>query len=170
MEKITLKYCRELIREHLSSVPYNIMTDGGEITPNLLKDILSVATSESRFKIDLDEEDEDFSWDLVGPGVSYGMIWWGERLDAEEGRDAMNRILRSHFGPSTRRVEYSSEAHLTKSIMEGDCCPACGSNDLEISCRSFKSATLRVQKSCNRCCSEWDSIYALKGYANLRTD
>lgn len=168
MDKITLKYCRNLLKEHWKDVPISF-GDNVEMTPEILKVVLKTASSGSRFRVYFDDGD-DPTWDLDGPSVDYGTIWWERRFDAEAGRDALNKILRSHFGPSTRKVELTPEAHLAKCVLEGNCCPACGLDNLEINEERFRNSTLTVSRSCGNCNSEWEEFYALKGYKNLKTD
>lgn len=168
MEKITLKYCRKLLNEFWADVPHG-MDDGGEMNPEIIKGVLETARPDSRFRVSYDDG-EDPTWDVDGPGIRYGMIWWENRCDAEEARDALNSILRAHFGPSTRKVEYTPEAHMARCVLEGNCCPACGSNDLGLEDYRYGSATLTAMRSCGSCNSEWEEIYALQGYQNLKAD
>lgn len=168
MDKLTLKCCRRLLKEHWAAVSHG-MDDGGEMNAEILKGVLEQASPDSRFRVSYDDG-EDPSWDLDGPGVRYGEIWWDDRRDAEAGRDALNRILRAHFGPSTRRVEHTPEAHMARCVLEGNCCPACGSNDLSLEDYRHGSATLTAARSCGFCNSEWDEVYTLQGYQNLKTD
>lgn len=168
MEKITLKYCRKLLKEHWEDVPVSF-DDNVEMNPEVLKLVLETASSDSRFRVYFDDG-EDPTWDLDGPGINYGSIWWERRFDAEAGRDALNKILRVHFGPSTRKVEFTPEAHMARCVLEGNFCPVCGLNDLGIEDYKFSNATLTVSRSCEACNSEWEEIYALQGYKNLKFD
>ena len=168
MKKITLKYCRELLNEFWADVPHSY-DDGGEMNPEILKGILEKANPDSRFRVSFDDG-EDPTWDLDGPGISYGTIWWELRCDAEEGRDALNKILRHHFGPTTMVVRYTPDAHLAKALLEGNCCPACGSGDISLESYEYKSALNVVQRSCESCNSEWEEVYTLQSYQNLKID
>lgn len=168
MEKVTLKYCRRLLKEFWADVPHG-MDDGGEMNPEVLKGVLETAGPDSRFRVSYDDG-EDPTWDVDGPGIRYGTIWWEDKRDAEEARDALNRILRAHFGPSTRKVEHTPEAHLARCVLEGNCCPACGSAYPSLENYHYESATITASRSCETCNSEWEEVYTLQGYRNLKCD
>lgn len=169
--KLTAKYCRELLDRN---PPTGEVPDGSEeITAELLIYILKDATPNDRFMVSYDpssyEDDED-TWDLIGPGMKYGVVFYTSRADAEEDRDALNRILRDHFGPVKHRVAFDSDAHVARCVMDRSCCPACGSNKVDVNEDNFLGATCTVLKGCWDCHAEWTEIYALQGYKDLLRD
>ena len=169
--KVTSKYCRELLDRN---PPTGEVPNGStEITTNLLKHILKEATPESRFMVSYDPssyEDDDDTWDLVGPAMKYGLVFYTSRCEAEQDRDALNRILREHFGPPNHRVAFDSDAHVARCVMDRSCCPACGSNNVDFNEHKFLGATCTVLKGCWGCNAEWIEVYALQGYKDLLRD
>lgn len=169
--RITLKYCRGLLERHYSEIPVPDPEESAsdEMTPEALRGILLEAKAGDRFKVCYDPEDQDHedSWDLIGPGMPFGNIWFHERCEAERARDAVNNILREHFGPSPRKALLTPEAHLNRVILDGPCCPACGSCEIGIGEKRIKGASHVVFRSCGVCNAEWQEVYSLQGYRDL---
>lgn len=169
--KVTAKYCRGLLERH---PPAGDVADGSDcITAKFLKHVLEEATPESRFMVSYDPanyEDEEETWDLIGPGVNYGLVFYNSRSEAEEDRDALNRILREHFGPAKHSVAFDSDAHVARCVMDRSCCPACGSEKVDFNEHKFLGGTCTVLRGCWVCNAEWTEVYALQGYKDLLRD
>lgn len=173
--KITLKRCRELLERHYSSRPQPRpdYSCSDEITPRLLGMILEAADLNSRFKVSYDpasHDEDDDTWDVVGPGLPYGRVYFETRGDAEEARDALNSILRDHMGPVRRSSDLSLEAHRNKMVLEGACCPACGSSKVCLNEDSLKGSVYEALRDCTDCNAEWKEVYGFHGYQDLRID
>jgi hypothetical protein len=169
--KVTKKYCADLLDRHELSV--EVADNSEQFSLNLLKKILNSADLNSRFRVSWDPgsyEDDGDTWDLIGPGLPFGTVYYYRREDAEGDRDRLNAILREHFGHVERRAEYTPEAHLAKSLLDKPCCPACGSAELQTDEHSFKGATCIVFKGCHACNAEWTEKYVFQGYHDLRID
>lgn len=169
--KVTLKYCRELLERHM--VSGDVLEGSDPVTPELLKRCLTEGNPESRFRVSADighYEDEDDTWDLVGPGLPYGRVYYECREAAEEDRDALNGILREHFGPNPRKVAYQPDAYKAKCLFESSCCPVCGSQKIVVENHRFLNASVVVDRGCEDCNSDWEDVFALQGYQNVRMD
>jgi hypothetical protein len=174
--KITTAYCREILERNYrpSHVFDSDETGSDEINYKLVKRFLEESDQNSRFKVSYDPQsygsDEEDSWDLVGPALSYGHVYFKNREEAEEARDAMNAILREHFGPIRRSPELTTDAHRNRVVLDGDCCPACGSTKVSKNEGTFRGSVYVVLKDCDDCNAEWRDVYGLQGYQDLRID
>lgn len=170
--KITLSRCQEILDRHLTNV--DVLQGSDSWTPALLKHCLKEANPQSRFRVSFDPQsygdDGEDSWDLVGPGLDYGRVYYETKAEAEADRDALNLILREHFGPNTREIAYTSEAYRAKCLLDGICCPVCGSNRVNLEEHIVKSSSCVFRRSCSNCNGEWEDFFALQGYQNLRID
>jgi hypothetical protein len=173
---ITLKRCRELLDRHYPSrpVPDPEDTCSDEITPRLVKVILETADAKSRFKVSYDpanHNDEDYdTWDIIGPGLRYGNVYFDNKEKAAEARDALNSILREHFGSVRRSPELSTDAHRNRVLLDGACCPACGSAYVSRNEGAIKGSVYVVSSDCDDCNAEWMETYGFQGYQDLRID
>jgi len=174
-KKITQAYCRGLLEKH--ELTGDRLENSDLTGPKELVHILRSSDANSRFRVSWDpdsyhddEEDTSDSWDLIGPGVPYGNVYYASREDAEKDRDALNSILREHFGNVTRAAEYTNDAYLAKSLLDCPCCPACGSTHTDSNEHRFVGASCTVYKGCHDCNAEWKESYALSGYKDLRLD
>lgn len=174
--KITTKYCKELLERHYdpSRAVEEEGTGSDDIDHKFVKKMLEESDQNSRFKVSYDPQsygsDEEDSWDLVGPALSYGHVYFQNREEAEEARDAMNAILREHFGPIRRSPELSTDAHRNRVVLDGDCCPACGSTKVSKNEGTFRGSVYVVLKDCDDCNAEWKEVYGLQSYQDLRID
>lgn len=174
--KITTKYCKEILERHYS--PSGVFdseeTCSDEITHKLVRKFLEESDQNSRFKVSYDPQsygsDEDDTWDVIGPGLAYGQVYFKSREEAEEARDALNGILREHFGPSKKDVALSCDAHRNRTILDGDCCPACGSPKVSRNETKFRGSVYIVLRDCEDCNAEWKEVYGFQGYQDLRID
>lgn len=171
--KLDKKYCRKLLdRHYYPEVPHYEPEESAalEMSPEVLLDILSKASQGDRFKVSFDSGsiDGDDSWDVLGPGLGFGKMWFLERASAEQARDALNVILREHFGSVRGNPVLSEEAHRNKVILEGSCCPACGSMDAGTNEFEFKGSVYVVRKDCGSCNAEWKETYILQSYQELQ--
>jgi len=171
--KITKKYCSEIYDRHVGDLP-EIPAGSEDFCVDMIKLVLEKGNKDSRFHVEFDpsnygHEEED-TWDVIGPGCDYGHVFLDNRDDAEVLRDILNKILRDHFGPKETRFKYTPEAHRAKTILEGSCCPSCGSGDTSMAEHFFKNATCTLYKSCADCGSEWKESYLLHEYQNLKND
>jgi len=172
--KVTKKYCAGLLERH--DLVGEIADNSEQLVAEHLVEILKSADNNSRFRVSYDPmsygtDDED-TWDLVGPGVPYGRFYYLNREDAEADRDALNSILREHFGPVTRQAEYTSDAHAARCVIDNrnHCCPACGSNEIELDESAFLGPVCTLRRGCSKCNAEWVENYVLQGYHDLRMD
>jgi len=175
-KRVTQAYCRELLKRHLPE-PSEVLLNSGLISAPLLATILKSSDQNSRFMVSWDPDSFDDgdgemqdSYDIIGPGLPFGTIYYGEREYAEKERDALNNILRDHFGKVTRKAEYENDAFLAKSLLDRPCCPACGSTHMDTCEHRFVGASCLVKKGCHDCHAEWTESYALSGYKDLRLD
>lgn len=174
--KITVKYCREILERNYrpSQLFDSEETGSDEINHRLVRKMLEEASPTSRVKVSYDPQnygsDEEDTWDLVGPALPYGHVYFKSREEAEEARDAMNSILREHFGPVQRSLELPPEAHRNRVVLEGDCCPACGSTKVSKNESNLRGSVYLVLKDCDDCNAEWKEVYGLQGYQDLRID
>ena len=173
--KITVKYCRDLLDRHYSSrhIPNPEETCSDEINPLLVRTVLEAADANSRFKVSYDpanHEDDECTWDVIGPGLRYGRVYFESREEAEEARDALNCILREHFGPVQRSPDLSPDAHRNRVVLEGGCCPACGSANVSKNESRIKGSVYFVLRDCGDCNAEWRETYGFQGYQDLRID
>lgn len=170
--KVTLKYCRDLMERH--RVSGSVLDGSDAVNPEMLKRCLLEANPESRFRVSLDAasygQDDDDSWDLVGPGLPYGRVYYETKAEAEEDRDALNLILREHFGPNPRKVMYPSDAYKARCLFESACCPVCGSQKIVLEDYKFLNASCVIHRGCDDCNSDWEDVFALQGYQNVRMD
>jgi len=169
--KITRKYCSELLEKH--GVEGQVSDGSDVIDAKLIKNILLGASSDSRFRVGYDPTpytDDGDTWDLVGPGVPHGRIYYDSREEAESDRDNLNKILREHFGPNSRKVAYSPDAYTAKCLLDHVCCPVCESNRVELEDYFFKKSACVFRRGCRDCNSEWNDVFALQGYQDLRID
>lgn len=170
--KIDKKYCRKLLDKHYSEVPAYDPEESAscEMTPEVLMHILSKACQGNRFKVSFDSSsvDDSDSWDVLGPGLKFGQMWFLERGSAEQARDALNSILHDHFGNLRSDPCLSTDAHRNRVILEGPCCPACGSLDINRNEVEFKNSVYVVRKDCEGCNAEWKEIFALQSYQDLQ--
>lgn len=170
--KVTLKHCQDLMERH--KVSSDVIEGSDPMTPRLLKQCLSEAKPDSRFRVSLDEDnygnEGDDTWDLIGPGLGYGRVYYETKEAAEEDRDALNAILREHFGPNPRKVVYGSDAYKAKCLFESHCCPVCGSQKVSLENYRFFNASCVVERGCEDCHSDWEDVFALQGYQNVRID
>lgn len=170
--KITLKECRDLLESHgFYDLDVEEVENCDGITPELLKRCLLEAKPDSRFKVSFDPESynsEEDSWDVIGPGLDYGHVYYLTREEAEKVRDLLNGILRDKLGPNTRNVMYTPEAHAAACVLEGTPrCPVCGSVEERIDEHKFTSVACIIRKECGVCNSEWKEVYSLQGYQDL---
>jgi hypothetical protein len=175
-KKITQAYCRKLLEKHLPD-PHDVLPNSARIEAPLLAKILKSSDQNSRFMVswdpdsfDNDDGETEDSYDIIGPGLSFGTIYYGAREYAEKERDALNNILREHFGNVTRTAEYTNDAYLAKSLLDCPCCPACGSTHTDTNEHRLVGASCTVYKGCHDCNAEWKESYALSGYKDLRLD
>lgn len=169
--KITKKYCSDLLERYM--VEGEVAEGSDLIDSSLLKAVLKEADQNSRFRVSYDPQsytDDEDSWDLIGPGVAYGRVYYEDRASAEKDRDALNSILREHFGPNKREILYSPDAYRAKCLLDKACCPVCGSNDTELEEHIFKGSACVFRRGCASCNSEWNDVFALQGYQDLRID
>lgn len=169
--KITKRYCSELLDRHV--VEGEVAEGSDVIDASLLKMVLKEADQGSRFRVSYDPQsytDDEDTWDLIGPGVPYGRVYYDSRGDAEKDRDTLNSILRDHFGPNTRKVAYSPDAYRAKCLLDEVCCPVCGSNKTELEDHYLKGSACVFRRGCADCNSEWNDVFALQGYQDLRID
>lgn len=172
MKKVTVEYCRELLDKY--ELGTNCLDGSDAINTSLLKRILKEASSDSRFRISLDpasDDGEDDTWDLIGPCVPFGRVYYDNKGDAESDRDGLNMLLREHFGPNPRKVQYTPEAHVAKCLLDSPCCPVCGSHKICMEEYKIKGgATCVFARGCEDCNSEWEEVYGLQSYQNVRID
>lgn len=173
--KITMAYCRKLLDKH--EIVGEVLDNSEHIDAKKLKQILTSCDENSRFRVSWDPDSYDEgdgesldSWDLIGPGLTYGLIFYPCRQDAEIDRDALNSILREHFGKVSRKAEYTNDAFVAKSLLDRPCCPACGSTNTDTNEHRFVGASCLVHKGCHDCNAEWTESYALSDYKDLRLD
>ena len=170
--KIDKKYCRKLLDKHYTEVTDYCPEESTslEMTPEVLLHILSKARQGDRFKVSFDSSsiDDSDSWDVLGPGVKYGQMWFLDRAPADRAKDALNSILRDHFGKTHSAPCLSTDAHRNKVMLEGPCCPACGSLDINRNEGDFKNSVYLVRKDCGVCNAEWKEIFALQSYQDLQ--
>lgn len=171
--RATLKECRALLERHgFHDLDIEEPENSEGMTPEILKKCLLEAKPDSRFKVSFDPEsygtDDEDSWDLIGPGLDYGHVYFLSREDAEKVRDVLNGILREQLGPNPRTVMYTPEAHAAACILEGTPrCPVCGSNEASIDEHKFLASACVIRRECGNCNSEWKEVYALQGYQDL---
>jgi len=169
--KVTKEYCADLLKRH--ELVGEVADNSEQLGLDKLVEVLEQADRNSRFRVSWDPasyEDDDETWDLIGPGLPFGTVYYYCRKDAEGDRDTLNAILREHLGKVERSAEYTPEAHLAKSLLDKPCCPACGSAEIETDEHRFKGATCEVLKGCHDCNAEWAEKYVLQGYHDLRLD
>lgn len=91
---------------------------------------------------------------------------------ADEDRDALNRIIREHFNvaPKERTPKHTPESFVNSILLDGSaCCPMCGGKETELFSNFFDSRSVHVERhSCSECHAEWEEIYTIKTYRNLR--
>lgn len=169
--KITKKYCAELLDRYVME---GEVADGSDaIDASLLKTVLNEADQNSRFRVSYAPQnysDDEDTWDLIGPGVSYGRVYYEDRANAEKDRDSLNSILREHFGPNKRAVLYSPDSYRARCLLDEACCPVCGSNKVDLEDHAFKGSVCVFRRGCGDCNSEWNDVFALQGYQDLRID
>lgn len=173
--RITQKYCQKLFDEHLSHLgidPSECCSD--DISPDFIKLALKNAGPDSRFKVSYDESErdgeDDSTWDLIGPAATYGHIFFDCRTDAEKVRDGLNRVLRAHFGPVVKEIEYSPESHRNKVFLDDMCCPACGRSEVFFNERTTKSTHISMLMDCGKCNAEWTANFMFHSYSDLLID
>lgn len=172
--KITKKYCRELLARYEDDLP-EVPTGADEIDESTIMQILGRARPTDRFYVNFDpsnySEDEEDSWDIIGPGSDYGYLFYLSREEAENARDILNKILRDHFGPRKSDVRYTSEAYRAKVLLDGSsCCPVCGSKELVMNEHFFRDGVCNLFRGCRDCGGEWTEVYILHEYTNLKND
>lgn len=172
--KITNKYCQEIYDRHVGDLPE--IPEGSEsFGTDMIRLILEKANKDSRFHVNWDpgnygQEDDD-TWDVIGPACPYGYVFLMCREDAESMRDILNRILRDHFGPKKSDVKYTPEAHRARTLLDGLCCPSCGdSESIETGEHYFSGPTCNLYRACVACGSEWMESYVFHEYKKLKND
>ena len=170
--KITTAYCKDLLDRHYDPPtvfdPHENASD--EIDHKLVKKMLEESSPTSRAKVSYDQNGDESTWDVLGPGLPYGHVYFQNREDAEDARDALNKILREHFGPVSREVQFGCEAHRNKVVLEGPCCPACGSSRVRHNETMPRNGVYIILKDCDGCNAEWREVYGLQSYQDLRID
>lgn len=198
--KITLAYCKRLFKKHdVKGAAWQEMEDNTaspEITPELLVKILKEGDENTYFYTSLENEcwydrdgdERDGRFFLLGSFLDdrdfLETLQEDENCDdsqppfyptkeaADHDRDALNRIVREHFGfePKERTPEYAPAALVNKLLLGGDyCCPMCGSADHSIVSIEHESPSVVIDKcSCDGCHAEWEDVYTIKTYRNLR--
>lgn len=169
--EVTRDYCRKLMK----GLKFPESVGGSEhIDEGAIQEVLDKAKPNSRFYLNFDpasDSDHEDNWDVIGPSMPYGHVFYLSRKEAEQARDNLNRILRLHFGPRKDAVKYTPEAHRSRVLMEGkDCCPSCGSQDLMMNEYLFRDAACQLHRACGGCGSEWEEIYVIHEYKNLKND
>lgn len=86
---------------------------------------------------------------------------------------ALNAIIREHFGVETpKNPEYTSEGFRNKVLLEANMesfCPVCGEHGVEQSGLTEARGSMVTRcYCCSECGSEWEQVYSLQGYQNLK--
>lgn len=168
-----------------------------EITPQVVMDILQNAEDNTRIGVCHETDDEwwDHSgnayyerWSLQGSvfddetylekmavrGVDdegcYAPFYYDED-SAHQDSSALNAIIKEHLGIKPRsKPEFTSEAFVSKATLElnSSFCPACGLNENQGMKKTVcKGPVLTVTRRCN-CGAQWDVVYNLQGYQDLK--
>lgn len=168
---VTKEYCRGLMKglEFPESISGSEHIDEGAI-----QEILKSAKLNSRFHVNFDaaiDSESDDNWDVIGPAMPYGHVFYLSRDEAETVRDNLNNILRRHFGPRDDSAKYTPEAHRARVLMEGkDLCPMCGAQEPNMNEFLQTGASCRMYRACINCGSEWEETYLIHEYKNLKND
>lgn len=172
-------------------------TASPQITPELLVTILEkgdenayfyVESQENDFWIDTDGDEREGRYFLKGSILSDQKLL--DKLQEEEGaedscppfysckeyadhdRDALNAIIREYFGvePKQRTPAYTSDGFVSRLVLGGEtCCPMCGSGEIINHDTDHQNdSTVVSEISCESCHAEWEEVYVIQSYRNLR--
>lgn len=166
-----------------------------EITPQVVMDILNNADEDTRIGVCHETDDEWWDrsgnsfyerWSLDGSvfddeaylektavcaGEYYEAPSYYDEESAHKEARALNAIIKEHFGVKPRsKPEFTSEAFVSKAMLEmnSSFCPACGRSENEGMRKTVcRGPVFTVTRRC-KCGAQWDVVYNLQGYQNLK--